>query len=266
MRRSALAFTLALCCWLQACATYTAAVAARVHALLPADAILLGEQHDAPDHQRLQRALVQDLARRGQLAALAIEMAEQGHSTAGLVRDASEAQVRSALRWSDGAWPWASYGPVVMAAVRHGVPVLGANLPREAMRAAMTNLALDAQLTPSGLEQQRAAIRSGHCMLLPENRIAAMTRIQIARDAAMAGTVMGARQVDKTVLLIAGGAHVMRDIGVPAHLPAMIGIKVILAVAGQTDPVTASNTDMVWETTAVPSNDHCAELAPRIKP
>ena len=109
----------------------------RIDALLPADIILIGEQHDAPDHQALQRAAVTELARRGSLAALAIEMAEQGHSTTGLSTIASEAQVRDALAWAEAGWPWERYGPVVMAAVRAGVPVLGANLPRSAMRTAM---------------------------------------------------------------------------------------------------------------------------------
>ena len=46
--------------------------------------LLLGEQHDAANHQRLQRETVQALASRSQLAALALEMAESGTSTAGL--------------------------------------------------------------------------------------------------------------------------------------------------------------------------------------
>ena len=60
----------------------------RLQQLLPADVLLLGEQHDAPDHQRLQRETVAWLASRGQLAALVMEMAERGHSTQGLPRDA----------------------------------------------------------------------------------------------------------------------------------------------------------------------------------
>ena len=38
------------------------------------------------------------------------------------------------LAWDDAGWPWAAYGPAVMAAVRAGVPVLGANRPRSRMR------------------------------------------------------------------------------------------------------------------------------------
>jgi len=103
---------------------------ARLAALLPADALLLGEQHDAAEHQQLERRVVDWLAGRGELVALAIEMAEQGRNTVGLPRNAGEAEVRAALAWTDKGWPWANYGPMVMAAVRAGVPVLGANLPR----------------------------------------------------------------------------------------------------------------------------------------
>ena len=194
-------------------------VSQRVSALLPADILLLGEQHDAPDHQQLERETVQALADRGQLTALALEMADQGTSTTGLTPDASEDIVRTALVWNDAGWPWAAYGPVVMAAVRAGVPVLGANLPRARMRDAMANDALDTHLPTAQLQTQRTRIREGHCDLLPESQIAPMTRIQIARDAAMAQTVMAARQPGKTVLLIAGSGHVDRTLGVPTHLP-----------------------------------------------
>lgn len=56
----------------------------------------MGEQHDSPDHQRLQRSVVQVLAERGILAAVALEMTEQGGTTTGLPSDASEQQVREA--------------------------------------------------------------------------------------------------------------------------------------------------------------------------
>ena len=255
----------AITCLLQACATPPIDVAQRVSALLPADAILLGEQHDAPDHHALERAVVVDLARRRQLAALVMEMAEQGRSTVGLARNTPETDVQSALHWDEARWPWKDYGPMVMAAVHSGVPVLGANLPRAAMRSAMDNETLDAHLGLASLEQQRDAIRSGHCGLLPEGQIAPMTRIQIARDAAMADTVMGAIRPGKTVLLVAGGGHVLRGLGVPSHLPATLRLKVVLASAGPPDATKVSGADAVWETPPVPAVDHCAKLEQQIK-
>lgn len=185
----------------------------------PPDILLLGEQHDASEHQQLHRQAVQSLASQGRLAAVALEMAEQGHSTAGLSKEASEADVRSALRWDDTAWPWQAYGPAVMAAVAAGVPVLGANLPRPNMRPAMADAALDAALPGPALKAQQQAIRTGHCELLPEAQIAPMTRVQIARDRAMAQTLAQAAVAGKTVVLIAGVGHVDPALGVPQHLP-----------------------------------------------
>ncbi len=260
MRNRTAACLVAVACLMQACTTFSPDLSRRIGALLPADFILIGEQHDADDHHVLERALVLELARRGQLAALAIEMADQGRSTGGLSRDASEAAVRSALDWNDAGWPWKNYGPVVMAAVHSGVPVLGANLPRAGMRAAMANESLDQRLAPANLERQRDNIREGHCRLLPESQIAPMTRIQIERDATMAATLLGARQPGKAVLLVAGGGHVLRGLGVPVHLPAKLRVRVVLAVTGSPDPEEVSAADTVWETSPVPHVDHCAEV------
>jgi uncharacterized iron-regulated protein len=224
---------------------------AAVDQALPADALLLGEQHDVPEHQRLHRDTVQALAARGQLAAVALEMADQGASTQGLPRDADEAAVRQALRWNDAGWPWAAYGPTVMAAVRAGVPVLGANLPRAQMRAAMADESLDARLPAPALARQREAIRSGHCDLMPPAQIAPMARIQIARDRAMADTVSqaaqavqaaGAGQPARTVVLVAGHAHVDTELGVPQHLPPGVRAQAI-----------------TWPK-APPARDYCADL------
>lgn len=228
---------------------------------LPAGALLLGEQHDAPSHQRLHHDTVRALAARGQLAALALEMAEQGASTRGLPRDADEATVRQALGWSEQAWPWATYGPSVMAAVRAGVPVLGANLPRAQMRVAMADATMDQRLPPEALERQREAIRTGHCGLLPQAQIAPMARIQIARDRAMAETVSQAagseargegngngKTASRTVVLIAGSAHVDPALGVPQHLGHLANPAGGLRVQAVTWPA------------APPARDYCADL------
>ena len=244
---------------------------ARLATLLPADALLLGEEHDAPAHQQLQRQAVQWLAARGELAALALEMAEQGRSTAGLPRDASEADVQHALAWRDAGWPWKTYRLVVMAAVRAGVPVLGANLPAARQREAMRDAALDARLPPAALQEQQQRMRDGHCGLLPESQIGPMTRVQIARDIAMADTVRAARQPGRTVLLVAGNGHVHRALGVPLHLPPDLTAKVLSAQSGQaqaaidsevtdTLPAHTSGADLLWPTPPVPPRDYCAEL------
>lgn len=231
----------------------------RLIPLLPADALLLGEQHDAPDHQRIEREVVQVLVARDELAALALEMAEQGRSTAALPKYASEDEVRAALQWNNKNWPWATYGPAVMLAVGAGVPVLGANLPQAQMRAAMGDRQLELQLKGPALKAQQQLIRFGHCELLPEGQITPMTRIQIARDIAMAQTVAGAAAPGKTVLLLAGAGHVDRSLGVPQHLPA--GFKgTSIGMLAESATETVEKFDAVWPAKPAPEKDYCAEF------
>lgn len=194
-----------------------------------ADAVLIGEQHDASAHPALHEQWVRALARRGTLAALTLEMAERGTTTAGLPASAGEEQVRQALRWNqETGWPWERYGPAVMAAVRAGVPVLGANLPRGEMRQAMAEAKFDMLLPGPALKAQQQAIRLGHCDMLPETQIRPMTRVQIARDVAMAETIAAAAARGKTVLLLAGSGHVQPDIGVPQHLPPALRARAVV--------------------------------------
>lgn len=237
----------------------------QLNQLLPTDALLLGEQHDAPDHQRIHRLVVETLANRQTLAALALEMASQGQSTEKLTRDAGEDLVRAALQWESQAWPWTAYGPVVMAAVRAGVPVFGANLPAARVREAMTNTGLDMLLTGPALKAQQQQIRQGHCKLLPESQISPMTRIQIARDVAMAQTVARATLPGKTVVLLAGSAHVDRTLGVPQHLPPGFKVKTVLLHAEQASAATknAADFDQFWPAKPAPVVDYCANFSAR---
>jgi uncharacterized iron-regulated protein len=248
-------------------------ITVRTDALLPADVILLGEQHDAAEHQHIHQHVVARLAVDGKLGALALEMAEAGRSTAALKSNSTQLQVQEALGWNSKSWPWAAYGPAVMVAVKAGVPVLGANLPAAQMRAAMADTQLDARLPGPALKAQQQSIRAGHCGLLPESQISPMTRIQVARDISMAGTIAQATLPGKTVVLLAGSGHVNRELGVPQHLPNGLTVKAVLLRAGPPPPVEpragagqAPAFDVVWTTPAMPEKDYCATLKDRIKP
>jgi uncharacterized iron-regulated protein len=238
----------------------------RLNALLPADAILLGEQHDVAQHQQVSQQVIADLAGKGLLAALALEMAESGTTTGALKPSSTEEQTRAALRWNDTGWPWAAYGPAVMTAVRAGVPVLGANLPLTQMPASMRNSALDQQLPGPALKAQQQLIRIGHCNLLPESQITPMTRVQIARDLEMAQTVKAAALPGKTVVLLAGNGHVNRELGVPKYLSGDMTVRAVrLAASGSASPDAAAF-DSVWPAGTAPDVDHCAQLRQRLAP
>ena len=260
--------------------------------VLPADVLLLGEQHDDPEHQRMQHEAVKWLAIRNQLGAVVLEMAERGTSTAALPTSATPVQVQSALQWQEAAWPWEKYSPAIMEAVRAGVPVLGGNLPRTQARSAMRDQSLDQALPPEALERQREAIREGHCHLLAQAQVPGMTRIQIARDKAMAQTLVDAhRSPGTTALLITGAGHTLRTAGVPVHLPKNLSVRIVVALqqkapaaagapsdtpADQSPPnaqataeavnrLVPADADLVWTSPWRDAPDHCEALRQQLK-
>jgi uncharacterized iron-regulated protein len=232
-----------------------------------AELLLLGEQHDAAEHQQLSAAVVRRLAAQGRLAAVAMEMAEQGRSTAGLTREASEVRVREALAWDERGWPWPAYGPIVMAAVRAGVPVVGANLPRKAMKNSMGDATLDSRVSEEVRRTLLADVRDSHCGLLPESQLRPMTRIQISRDLAMADTLRALAVPDRVVLLVAGAYHVDAGRGVPQHLAGgTLRLRTVHLAAGAERGDRLPGFDETWPTPATAPKDHCAELAKQMAP
>ena len=264
--------TLVLCAVLSGCASppespvlrplsaeALAVTTARLDTLLPMDVLLLGEQHDAAEHQQIHSQVIALLAQRGLLAAVALEMADANRTTAKLHPSSTEQEAKNALRWSDKGWPWDAYGPAVMTAVRAGVLVVGANLPREAMRGSMADSLLDGQLPGPALKAQQQLIRTGHCNLLPESQITPMTRIQIARDMKMAETLKEVALPGKVAVLLAGSGHTDRLLGVPQHLPTSLKVKSVRLRTGDAAAIDKADAfDAVWATPALPEKDYCA--------
>lgn len=261
--------------WALVTAMWFAVASAAPSAQAPS-AWLYGERHDHPDHAAQVAEAIRGLARASRLRAVVLEMAERGRHTADVPPDASEATVRQALAWQDAGWPWAQYGPLVMAAVRAGVPVVGGNLPRGELRTVMADAQWDERVPPEVRERLIDAVREGHCDLLPASQLGPMARVQIARDEQMARTVAEAAEgavPGQVVVLHAGAAHVSRRTGVPVHLARLapqLQLRVIgfdSAYVSQAEP----GFDEWRPARHVPPRDHCAELrqrgmAPRASP
>ena len=247
-------------------ADVVAITAARLDALLPVEVLLLGEQHDAAEHHRIEQQVIALLAARGLLAAVALEMADAGASTATLQPSATELQTQRALNWDEQGWPWEAYGPAVMTAVRADVPVLGVNLPAAQMRGRMADATLDVQLPGPALKAQQQLIRTGHCNMLPESQITPMTRIQIAKDIRMAEAVSQAVLPGKVVVLLTGSGHADKTLGVPQHLPPNIQSKAVLMQSGQAPQAikNIADFDAVWVTAPVPDVDYCEKFKSQI--
>ena len=265
-RRAGWACALALVA-LVGCAPMPAGLSFERDATWPAaELLLLGEQHDARQHQRLAARVTAHLAGQGRLAAVALEMAERGRSTAGLPAAASEAQARAALAWDERGWPWSAYGPIVMSAVRAGVPVVGANLPRAALREAAGDASLDATVEPAVHERLVTDVREGHCGLLPESQWPGMTRVQIARDRALANTLQALARPGQVALLVAGANHVDASRGAPLHLRAAGAprLRTVQLAAGGEVGAGAVGFDETWPTPALERPDPCKGLAERL--
>ena len=230
--------------------------------------IALGEQHDQIAHHEWEAQTVKRLAAQQRLAALVIEMAPAGGSTAGLPQTATDEEVQQALQWQSGGagsgWPWKDYGPMVMNAVRAGVPVLGGNLPRAQMKQVMGDARYDSHLPADGWQQQLDAIKDGHCGLLPESQFAPMARIQLARDESMARITANAVQQQarpgQAVLLVAGRGHVRSDIGVPSWLPKDLQPKVAVVQSDKSPEAINLIADKLLTLSGNASKDQCAQL------
>jgi uncharacterized iron-regulated protein len=239
----------------------------QVKTLPTSELLLLGEQHDALEHQELARLSVQSLASKQKLSALLLEMVDDGLNTKGMPVDSTESVVRERLKWGDAGWPWSSYGPIVMQAVRVGVPVIGSNLPQSAMSEVMSDASWDAKVPSAVLSAHKESMIKGHCGLLPASQVPAMARIQIARDERMSRTAQQWMSKGGTVLLLAGAEHVKKDRGIPLLLDPSAASKmsVVWMQASTSVNQDSSFADVNWLTPPVAPKDYCANLAKSLK-
>lgn len=238
--------------------------------LAAAPRVLVGEQHDNPDHHALELWLLRGLAAQRRQGSVLLEMLEPTQQPR---VDAARAASRSgrppndlyqALAWQRG-WDWSLYGPLATWLVQQPSALLAANLDRhEIMDIYRAQPPLEGAL--SNAESVRRAlledIREAHCGLLPDSQLPAMLAVQQQRDRRMAERLL---QAPAPALLIAGGFHVRRDLGVPLHLHdlhAAAGAQVVL-LADVGRQVDAGQADYVWYTPAQPAQDHCAALRAR---
>lgn len=235
--------------------------------LTVAPRVLVGEKHDNPDHHALELWLVRALAERRTDGSVLLEMLNPEQQERVAVAQAAAANGEAptdligALAWQKG-WDWSLYGPLVSWLVKQPTPLLAANLDRsEIMRIYAERPTLEG--ARSTTDAVRAAllddIRESHCGLLPDSQLPAMLAVQQQRDRRMAERL---KTAPEPALLIAGGFHARRDLGVPLHLQDLgvgEGVKVLmLAEVGKT--VIAQQADYVWYTPALPPTDYCAVL------
>lgn len=229
--------------------------------------VLVGEQHDNPDHHALQLWLLRALEQRRKQGGLLLEMLASGQqpladNVAQQMREGRQIDdLPKALEWSNG-WPWTLYGPIVRHGLAQDYGLRAANLDRaEIMAIYREQPALQGRASTAATvrEPLLAQIRESHCDKLPVSQLPAMLAVQQQRDRRMAERLLAAPQ---PAMLFAGAFHVRRDLGVPLHLSDLgasaTAQVLILAEVGK--PVTAEQADYVWYTAALPAEDHCARF------
>jgi len=234
--------------------------------LADAPLLLIGEQHDNPDHHALELWLLQALPAYRAQGAVLLEMLDDGQQDAvsrtqrALREGQSPDDLRSALNWQP-SWNWQAYQALLRHALAQPYPLLAANLERSELmaiyRAPQAPEGTNAN-APEVLDALSAQLSESHCHLLPPQQLPAMLAIQQQRDRRMAQRLLAAA---KPALLIAGAFHARRDLGVPRHLADLGQTRarvLILAEVGQ--QVTAQMADFVWYTAALPKQDYCEEL------
>ncbi|MEP1209092.1 MAG: ChaN family lipoprotein [Rhizobiaceae bacterium] len=196
--------------------------------------VLLGEQHDNPDHHVIQANIIGALAGERHRPAVVFEMVPQRLaveiSKYDLAKDPQLDDFAKRLQWEERGWySWDIYRPIALAAARNNLPMVAGNLNRDTTRLIskkglsaldsdkQTTYGLTTPLSPPLKDQLLEELRDSHCNLLPEKTLPAMVKVQRARDGSLADAMIRASRKFGSIL-IAGNGHVRKDRAVPMIL------------------------------------------------
>ena len=236
-----------------------------VERLAGAPRVIVGEQHDNPEHHQVQLWLLQALGEQRSQGSLLLEMLTEDQQVAvdrvhAMASEQWPENLPQALSWQSG-WDWSLYGPIVRYALAQPYPMLAANLTKAQVGQIYRQppvLEGQRSTAPAVSEALLTQIRLSHCGMLPESQMAPMLAIQQQRDRHMAERLLAA---PAPAMLLAGAYHARLDIGVPLHVEdsgAQAPRVLILAQKG--DVLDSGSADFAWYTAARPALDYCAQM------
>ena len=241
-----------------------------------ADIVLLGETHDNAAHHATQRRLLELLADRSPALVMEQFDIEQQPSLDAILRssDTQPQKLKALKALMKPGWQWSGYEGLLATALERGLPVLAANISREALRevgrsgmsalgsGASAQLGLDTGWSAAQQASLRQEVEAAHCGMLPEKAVGAMAHAQRVRDAIMADRLLSA---PGSAVAILGRGHVRQDLAVPVYLRQRAPQKKVLSVAlaeGEFSPDAPQPYDYVIPGPAVArAEDPCAGLA-----
>ncbi len=219
--------------------------------------LIVGEQHTNPDHHQIEEWLFKQLSRQRPQGSLLLEMLTPTQQPAATRlqqalragQSVSEQDAQHQLAWQTG-WPWPLYRGLVMQALSSDATLLAANLSSDQVK----QIAKTQQLPPGPLSTSEfvqnnlaALITMMHGGEIPNDRLLSMLAVQQQRDRAMAQQLL---QAPTPALLVAGGFHAAKNIGVPLHLHDLASHEkvTVLMLAKEGEQVTSDVADYVWFT------------------
>lgn len=219
--------------------------------------VIVGEKHDNLQHHQIEQWLVESLPRQRTQGSVLMEMITPSQQDkVNAVKDQLKQgktltgqQITEQTAWQKG-WKWELYSGVTTAALAGSYPLLSANLDRSEIKKFYQHpLAVTGALStqPSVREVIAKTIEESHGGKLEPKQAEAMLAIQQQRDRRMAESLLAA---PTPALLIVGGYHANRALGVPLHvedIAPMTELTVVM-LAEEGVKVDKSNADFVWYT------------------
>ena len=243
--------------------------------------ILLGEKHDNADHFTMEQKLLTALLARQRNSRVVFEMLDDSQQAAieQLAPAAGLAQIKQALQWPSRGWDWQRYGPLFQLTLNAGASLVAGNVRSELLKqvyqtgeAALLpaqRFASLAVLSSAQRRQIQQQVYESHCEMMPLESLAPMVTVQMAKDASMAYAMIQGSSAQ--TILIAGGFHVSRDVGVPRHLQWLAPeaqSTVLMMMEVEPDIRSLSDygdelkaiADYVWFSPRATDKDYCAGL------
>lgn len=234
--------------------------------------LLLGEQHDHPQHHEIQAQWLKQLAQRQQLGAVALEMADHSQQPAlDAARGRGQTITPEAIQWKQG-WDWALYESVVRTALDVSMQVVATDLTRDTQRQAYREGAPKGELETEHADFMRDLLHESHCGQMPTSGLDGMRQVQLARDQAMAEQLDKHAIAGRIGVMLTGGIHARRDLGIPRWQQSpLVSVLMISVEDGKEQPEDYipkglsgyTPVDYLLFTDAIPERDYCAELTAR---
>ena len=210
--------------------------------------VLLGEVHDNAAQHALRLAAFEALLATGARPVLALEQFDRDKQPVidSLLAQTPPPDADALITGVGGAgWHWPHYRPFIALALKHRLPIMGANVGREdarrVMREGLAATGFNAEVPAELMAQQAQGIEASHCGMLDAATAGRMALAQVARDQFMARVLQA--NAARGVVLLAGNGHVRADIGVPHWLPAAVRARSeAIGVLEEGDPLSAFDT------------------------